>query len=200
MLYIYHVPMLPAGPIEAASNTETSCMQAVQVAVIAAGAVKATAAAAACKGSSSSNTAAAVGPTRPASTAPTAAAADRSAALADAPAAADAAAAAAFPASAPASVPASGLLLDRTERLACSLGRMVGVVEQINATGHDFDILLMAGGLKTTQAEKYDSRLQNTVLGLQSMKHPGDGNSCSLGSMVWGWHTYLVQALDVSCS
>jgi hypothetical protein len=52
---------------------------------------------------------------------------------------------------------------------------MVGVVEQINATGHDCDILLMAGGFKKTQAERYCSRLQNTVLGLQSMKHPSDG-------------------------
>jgi hypothetical protein len=39
-------------------------------------------------------------------------------------------------------------VLDRTERLACSLGHMVGVVQQINETEHSFDILLMAGALQ----------------------------------------------------
>jgi len=47
-----------------------------------------------------------------------------------------------------------GLLLDRTERLACSLGRMVGVVEQLNALPHEFQILLMAGGCPVMQAIK----------------------------------------------
>lgn len=117
--------LTPAGSIEAASNTETSCMQAVQAAVIAAGAAKATAAAA---GSyKDSRSAAAV------STGGTAAAGAEAADTADTTAA----------------CPPSSFVLDRTERLACSLGRMVGVVQQINEINHDFDILLMAGVVPT---------------------------------------------------
>lgn len=74
------------GPIEDASNTETSCMQAVQAAIVAA------AAASRCSG-----------------------------------------------------LDQAVFVFDRTERLANSLGRMVGVVEQINNVPHDFKIMLMAG-------------------------------------------------------
>eukprot|EP00775_Hariotina_reticulata_P004409 gene4409-4662_t len=76
--------LVAAGSIEAASNAETSCMQAVQEAIVLAGA----------EGLTRNHL---------------------------------------------------GLLLDRTERLACSLGKMVGVVEQLNALPHEFQILLMAG-------------------------------------------------------
>jgi hypothetical protein len=128
-------------------------MQAVQVAVIAAAAAKTTAAAAAASSSNGSSAATAHESTGPASITPTAtlsaASADSNAEAAHSPksgeadsteAAAAAAAAVAFP--------ASGGVLDRTERLACSLGRMVGVVEEINATQHSCDILLMAGALQ----------------------------------------------------
>eukprot|EP00879_Flechtneria_rotunda_P013981 GHRR01014605.1.p1 GENE.GHRR01014605.1~~GHRR01014605.1.p1 ORF type:complete len:707 (+),score=303.14 GHRR01014605.1:547-2667(+) len=106
-----------SGPVEAASNTETSCMQAVQAAIIAAAAE-----------------AAAQQKQDIVSTAPEATAA----------------------------LTSNGsnhrqqqqqhrkvFLLDRTERLANSLGRMVGVVEAINNLNHKFGILLMAGRRST---------------------------------------------------
>lgn len=37
--------------------------------------------------------------------------------------------------------------LDRTERLANSLGMMAAVVERLNAAGHNFKIVFMAGAL-----------------------------------------------------
>jgi hypothetical protein len=38
------------------------------------------------------------------------------------------------------------MLLDRTERLANSLGKMVWVVQQLNEMDHGLSIMLMAGG------------------------------------------------------
>ena len=42
--------------------------------------------------------------------------------------------------------PEGCLLLDRTERLANSLGKMTATLERLNNSPHDFDIILMAGG------------------------------------------------------
>lgn len=92
------------GPIEAASNTETTVMQAVQAAIIAAAAEEAEAQTAAAN----------------ADTAGSSDGDDRQQSL-------------------------GPLCLDRTERLANSLGKMAATVQQLNEIPHECSIMLMAG-------------------------------------------------------
>lgn len=87
-----------AGPIEAASNTETTVMQAVQAAIIAAAAAEATPHDTNSKDSNIGN-----------------------------------------------QQQQQVMWLDRTERLASSLGKMVMTVEQLNEIPHECSIMLMAG-------------------------------------------------------
>lgn len=131
-LTLYHSPS--SGPIEAASNTETNVMQAVQAAIIAAAAAehhnqqqqRRQHQNAGASGSNADNNAGATSSsTTSSSTTP-----------AQGP---------------PQQQPPpplslfSNVKLDRTERLANSLGRMVWVVQQLNNMQHGFKIMLMAG-------------------------------------------------------
>lgn len=118
------VTLLAAGPIEAASNTETSVMQAVQAAIIAAAAQQARDAACEHAHGSRGSSGSSGGSTD------TAAAASESA----------------QPSNSSSSSKDCSMLYDRTERLASSLGKMVMTVQQLNDMGHGLQIMLMAGG------------------------------------------------------
>lgn len=114
--FLVFIPCLPAcflliaipGPIEAASNTETTVIQAVQAAIIAAAAEEAEAQTAAANAGISGSTAAGSSDDRQQWLGPP-------------------------------------LCLDRTERLANSLGKMVATVQQLNEIPHECGIMLMAG-------------------------------------------------------
>lgn len=110
-------PLLPVcllliatpGPIEAASNTETTVMQEVQAAIIAAAAEE-----------TEAQTAAANAGIAGRSSAGSSDGDDRQQSL-------------------------GPLCLDRTERLANSLGKMAATVQQLNEIPHECSIMLMAG-------------------------------------------------------
>jgi hypothetical protein len=154
-LIIYVCAGLCAGPIEAASNTETSVMQAIQEAIIAAAAEDATAAAAAIADAAAMQQHSDPTITRNSTSTdpqPTKGARQTAAEPQSSPSSSPASAAAAAVCSNESSSAGArlgshcgGLVLDRTDRLGSSVGKLVWTVEQLNDIPHGASIMLMAG-------------------------------------------------------